>query len=162
MIPTGRSWIHEIKHDGYRLLVRRAGEIAQVITRGGYDWTARYPAIAAAALRLPINSFVLDREGVVEGEGGGGDLKMLQSRKNDRHCHLVAFDLLQLGGRDLQLLPLAERKGLLAKLLADSAAGIVYADHLEGGEGVPMFEAACRMGLEGNPDPWKARLEEAI
>jgi len=64
-VPTGPEWIHEVKQDGYRLLVRRSGDAVQVITRGGYDWTARYPAIVQAALRLPAKHFVMDGEGVV-------------------------------------------------------------------------------------------------
>ncbi len=148
-VPTGPDWIHEVKQDGYRLLVRRSGDAVQVITRGGYDWTARYPAIVQAALRLPAEHFVLDGEGVVEGDGGIGDFKLLHSRKHDRRCQLIAFDLMQVGGRDLLPLPLEMRKGLLAELLDGAAGGIVYADHLEGREGIPMFEAACKMGLEG-------------
>lgn len=42
------------------------------------------------------------------------------------------FDLLELGSKDLRALPLTMRKDLLAKLLANSATGIVYSEHLEG------------------------------
>lgn len=180
-VPAGPAWLHEIKHDGYRLMVRRSGQAVEVITRGGYDWTARYPAIVQAALRLPAKQFVLDGEGVVEGEGGVADFKLLHSRKHDKACHLVAFDLMTLGKRDLRPMPLDMRKSLLAELLGDSAGGIVYAEHMEGPDGQAMFEAACKMGLEGivskrrdkayasgpckhwikvkNPNaPWKARL----
>jgi hypothetical protein len=45
---TFRAWVHEVKHYGYRLIVRREGETVRVFTRRGYDWTERYPAIAAA------------------------------------------------------------------------------------------------------------------
>ena len=48
----GEDWLHEIKHDGYRLLVRKDGDAVSIITRGGYDWTERYPLIVAGALRL--------------------------------------------------------------------------------------------------------------
>jgi bifunctional non-homologous end joining protein LigD len=44
--PSGPDWVHEIKHDGYRLIVRRDGDGVRLFTRRGYDWTARYPAIA--------------------------------------------------------------------------------------------------------------------
>jgi bifunctional non-homologous end joining protein LigD len=39
--------MHEIKHDGYRLIVRRHGEEVRLFTRRGYDWTDRYPATSA-------------------------------------------------------------------------------------------------------------------
>jgi ATP-dependent DNA ligase len=43
--PSGPNWVHEVKHDGYRLIVRREGEAVRLFTRRGYDWTDRYPAI---------------------------------------------------------------------------------------------------------------------
>jgi ATP dependent DNA ligase domain len=46
-VPAGSDWVHEIKHDGYRLQVRRDGDTVRLFTRRGYDWTARYPGIAA-------------------------------------------------------------------------------------------------------------------
>src|SRR3981081_1342278 len=43
--PIGAGWIHEIKHDGYRMMAQRAGERVRLITRNGYDWSERYPAV---------------------------------------------------------------------------------------------------------------------
>jgi len=63
-VPAGAEWLHEIKHDGYRLMIRKDGDTVSIITRGGYDWTERYPLIVAGALRLR-GSFVIDGEGVV-------------------------------------------------------------------------------------------------
>jgi hypothetical protein len=40
--PAGPDWIHEIKHDGYRLIVRRDGENVRLYTRCGNDWSDRY------------------------------------------------------------------------------------------------------------------------
>jgi bifunctional non-homologous end joining protein LigD len=40
--PSGSNWIHEIKHDGYRLMARRDPVGIRLITRGGHDWAARY------------------------------------------------------------------------------------------------------------------------
>jgi hypothetical protein len=45
--PAGPDWVHEIKHDGYRLIVRRDGIVVRLFTRNGYHWTEPYPAIAA-------------------------------------------------------------------------------------------------------------------
>jgi ATP-dependent DNA ligase len=45
--PSGPDWVHEIKHDGYRLIVRRDGPAVRLFTRRGHNWTDRYPAIAA-------------------------------------------------------------------------------------------------------------------
>jgi bifunctional non-homologous end joining protein LigD len=63
--PSGPDWVHEIKHDGYRLIVRRDGPTVRLYTRNAYDWTVRLPAIAAAAARTKAKSFTIDGEAVV-------------------------------------------------------------------------------------------------
>jgi ATP-dependent DNA ligase len=59
--------VHEIKHDGYRPIVRRDGATVRLFTRRGYDWTDRYPAIATAAGKPRAKSFTMDGEAVVLG-----------------------------------------------------------------------------------------------
>ena len=51
-VPIGPGWVYEIKHDGYRLIVRREGDSVRLFTRRGYDWSNRYPAFARAAAKL--------------------------------------------------------------------------------------------------------------
>ena len=43
-VPSSPDWFHEIKYDGYRLRVERDGDRVRLITRGGYNWSKRYPA----------------------------------------------------------------------------------------------------------------------
>ena len=50
--PSGANWVHEIKHDGYRMIVRRDGPMVRIYSRNAYDWTARLRAIAGAAERM--------------------------------------------------------------------------------------------------------------
>jgi bifunctional non-homologous end joining protein LigD len=66
-VPAGAEWLHEIKHDGYRVIVQREGKRVRLLTRNGYDWSNRYPLIVEAALRLRKTSFVIDGEAVVLG-----------------------------------------------------------------------------------------------
>ena len=47
--PSGPDWLHELKHDGYHLTVRRDGDGLHLLTGLGFDWTDRYPLIAVAA-----------------------------------------------------------------------------------------------------------------
>ena len=47
--PAGAGWLHEIKHDGFRMMVHRDAVGLRLLTRRGNDWTQRYPLIAAAA-----------------------------------------------------------------------------------------------------------------
>ena len=75
-VPTGEDWLHEIKHDGYRLIVQRDGQRVRLFTRNGHDWSGRFPLITEAALRNRNSSFVLDGEAVPA--GGLGIAKQLK------------------------------------------------------------------------------------
>jgi bifunctional non-homologous end joining protein LigD len=146
--PVGPDWVHEIKHDGYRLIVRRDGKVVQLFTRRGYDWTDRYPAIAAAAAKLRARSLTIDGEAVVSGVDGVAVFDALHRRRRATDAMLYAFDLLELNGKDLQPLPLVERKAKLARLLTRAPLGIVFSEHTDQ-EGATVFRQACVMGLEG-------------
>jgi ATP-dependent DNA ligase len=115
--PSGPLWIHEIKHDGFRLMVRREGSRVRCFTRGGHDWADRFPAIVEAASRLRTQSFLIDGEAVICGDDGLSDFNALRSRRRDREAVLFAFDLIEHEGDDLRELPLIDRKRRLAKLL---------------------------------------------
>jgi bifunctional non-homologous end joining protein LigD len=62
--PIGPGWIHEIKHDGFRMMVRRDAAGVRLLTRNGVDWSARFPLILEAAGALQVRSFLLDGEAV--------------------------------------------------------------------------------------------------
>jgi bifunctional non-homologous end joining protein LigD len=65
--PSGPDWVHEIKHDGYRMIVRRDGPIVRLYSRNDYDWTVRLTAIPSAAELIEAKSFTIDGEAVVLG-----------------------------------------------------------------------------------------------
>jgi bifunctional non-homologous end joining protein LigD len=93
-VPAGPEWLHEIKFDGYRLRVERDGDRVRLITRGGYDWTKRFPWIAEAALKNRVKQFVIDGEAVVLGVDGYSDFNALHSGKHNGEVQLCAFDVL--------------------------------------------------------------------
>jgi bifunctional non-homologous end joining protein LigD len=146
--PSGTDWVHEIKHDGYRLIVRRDGDAVRLFTRRGHDWTDRYPAIASAAAKLKARSFTLDGEAVVCDPDGLAVFDALHRRGRVSDAILQAFDLLELDGEDLRPLPLGKRKPRLARLLARAQAGIALNEHTDE-DGATVFRHACVMGLEG-------------
>lgn len=148
-VPVGPDWIHEIKHDGYRLIVQREDKRVRLLTRNGYDWTDRYPLIVEAALRNRSRSFVIDGEAVLLGVDGISDFNGLHSRRHNDEVQLYAFDILALDGDDLRKLPLHLRKNNLARLLARRPEGIFVSDFEQGEIGRDLFRQACKFGLEG-------------
>jgi bifunctional non-homologous end joining protein LigD len=148
-VPVGPDWVHEIKHDGYRLQVRRDGDAVRLFTRRGYDWTGRYPAIAVTAMQLRARSFTLDGETCVCGPDGVAIFDALHRRGTVSEAMLYAFDLLELDGEDLRALPLGDRKKRLARLLARRRVGIVLSAHTAE-DGATLFQHAYRMGREAS------------
>jgi bifunctional non-homologous end joining protein LigD len=147
--PSGPLWVHELQHDGYRLMVRRDGSRVRCFTRGGHDWANRFPAIVDAALRIKASSFLIDGEAVIARDDGTPDFHALRNRRRGREVVLFAFDLIGHDDEDLCGLPLIERKRRLAKLLGRSKRrAIQFTEHLTG-DGQTVFDHVCRMGLEG-------------
>ena len=146
--PSGSEWIHEIKHDGYRLMICRDTAGMRLLTRRGYDWTARFPAIASAASVLRAKSFLIDGEAVCCDDKGIAVFDKLRQRRNEWSVFLVAFDLLELNGRDLRREPIEIRKAGLARLLRNAEPGLQLSEHIEH-EAAIVFEHACKLGLEG-------------
>jgi bifunctional non-homologous end joining protein LigD len=146
--PSGPAWVHEIKHDGYRLIVRRDGDRVRLYTRHGHNWAGRYPRIMEAARRLKVSSFIVDGEAVVIGEDGRADFDKLHTAGYDHHAVLFAFDLLELDGDDWRTRPLEERKARLARFLTRVQEGMHFNEHIAE-DGAAVFRHACLLGLEG-------------
>ncbi|EKV31303.1 ATP-dependent DNA ligase [Caenispirillum salinarum AK4] len=153
--PAADGWLHEIKYDGYRLIVRVEDGRARIYTRNGKDWTDRFKTLAATLADLPCTSVMLDGEAVVLDEHGASDFGLLQEALSDKKTDAVVFevfDCLFLDGEDLRELPLITRKERLKVLMAeaDTAGGatVRYSDHIDGA-GPRVWEKACSMRLEG-------------
>jgi bifunctional non-homologous end joining protein LigD len=149
--PAGDGWVHEMKLDGYRILIRIEGGRATLLTRNRQDWTARFPAVAEAAAALPVEEALLDGEIVALDRAGVSSFQALQQAdqlEKGRSLVYVAFDLLFLDGRDLRSQPLVERKAQLAHLLKGRRGRLRYSEHFDV-PGERVYERACRLGLEG-------------
>ncbi|MGM4877685.1 ATP-dependent DNA ligase [Bradyrhizobium sp. 956_D2_N1_5] len=145
-VPTGPDWLHEIKHDGYRIRLVRDGKRVRLITKGGHDWTDRFPWIVETAHKLRSEQFILDGEAVVLGADGNSDFRALHSRKHDHEVQFYAFDILGADGDDYRRLPLTLRKTNLARLLRNRAEGIHAAPFEQGEIGADLFRHACIRG----------------
>ena len=147
--PSGPGWIHEIKHDGFRMMVRRDAAGVRLLTRNGHDWAGRYPLIAEAAGALGVRSCLIDGEAVACDGDGMPVFDRLRYRRQDGAVFLFAFDLLELNGQDLRRQPIETRKRELGKLLRWSAQiGLQLNEHIAE-PGDVVFRHACKLGLEG-------------
>jgi ATP-dependent DNA ligase len=146
--PNGPGWLHEIKHDGFRLMARRDATRVRLLTRNGHDWTHRFPLIREAMETLHVRSCLVDGEAIAFKADGVASFELLRGRRHDRQVTLCAFDLLELDGRDLRREPIEQRKDLLAQLVRKPLPGLVLnATFAEPGDVV--FKHACALGCEG-------------
>jgi bifunctional non-homologous end joining protein LigD len=100
--PSGPGWLHEIKHDGFRILARRDAAGERLITRNESDFTDRFPFIAMALKSLPVRSCIIDGEAIVCDENGLAVFELIRGHGSKTSAILCAFDLLELDGRDLR------------------------------------------------------------
>jgi bifunctional non-homologous end joining protein LigD len=147
--PAGPLWVHEIKHDGFRIIARKNEQRVRLFSRAGNDLTYRYPLIVKAMSRLP--PCTIDGEAIACDETGVPSFELLRRRLRDERVFLYAFDLIELGGEDRRRDALAHRKVELNGLLADAGPGVLANRWIDGSEcdGAAAFAQACALGLEG-------------
>ena len=146
--PSGPGWLHEIKHDGFRILARRDSAGVRLSTRHGNDFTARFPLAVEGVSALSARSFLLDGEAIVTNERGLAVFDLIRHQRHGDDALLIAFDLIELDGEDLRRTPIELRKRSLAKLVRRPHAGIVLNEVFEGDGGI-LFAHACKLGCEG-------------
>jgi ATP-dependent DNA ligase len=146
--PVGLGWLHEIKHDGFRIMARRDSGRIRLYTRNGYDFAGRFPQVVQAISSLPVRSCFIDGEVIVVDERGLSAFDLLRSWRHDHAAVLCAFDLLENDGWDLRRRPLEEHKAILEKLLSHPQEGIAFNQHYDCG-GATIFKHACALGCEG-------------
>src|SRR6516164_6726993 len=146
--PSGPGWLHEIKHDGFRIMARRDKVGVRLITRNGYDFTNLFPIIVAAVAALTARSFLIDGEAIVTNGDGLAVFDLIRHKRHGDAAVLCAFDLIELDGEDLRRSSIEYRKRKLAKLVRSPHLGIVLNEHYEG-DGNIIFQHACKLGCEG-------------
>ena len=107
--PTGETWLHEIKHDGFRVIARKDGDRVRLYSRPGNDLTYRFPLIVEALAHLHSRSCIIDGEAVACDEKGAASFDRIRYRRHDADVFLYAFDLIELNGDDLRRDPLEVR-----------------------------------------------------
>lgn len=153
--PVGDQWAYEVKWDGYRLAVHVEPGKVRIVTRGGHDWTSRFPTIAQDARELGLDTAILDGEAVVLDARGASDFGGLQKALGGRggkrfaaEAILYAFDLLYLNGHDLRALSLDERRKMLADNIRAKHSSIRLSEEVDA-DGPQFLKLACELDLEG-------------
>ncbi|GAA5119421.1 DNA ligase D [Luteolibacter yonseiensis] len=167
-VPRGPGWVHELKFDGYRLIIVKKNRKVTIFTRNGHDWTDRFAGIVRHVAALAPEDFILDGEAVVFDEKGHtnfGDLQAALGNSYGRHpkrkavpdkrkaagsVTFIAFDLLHFDGLNLRGLPLRERQQRLSKIVDDVPGATITRSRVWPAEmGADLFKQACAQGLEG-------------
>jgi bifunctional non-homologous end joining protein LigD len=149
--PAIGDWIYELKFDGIRLIVLKHGDKISLLSRNQNDLSARFPEIVVAVKKLAAQECVLDGEVVALDEEGRSSFQLLQAREMEGRkspIYFYAFDLLQLDGKKLVLLPLEVRKSVLESVCRDAGDPIRYSGAI-GGDANQLLKEVQRRGLEG-------------
>jgi bifunctional non-homologous end joining protein LigD len=146
--PSGDGWLHEIKHDGFRVLARKDGQRITLFSRSGNEFTNRFPLIVEAMAKLRSPSCIIDGEAVACGPDGIACFELIRGWDIEASVFMWAFDLIELDKQDMRHNPLETRKASLERLLSRAAPGIAFNQHITG-DGTIIFQHACRLGLEG-------------
>jgi bifunctional non-homologous end joining protein LigD len=147
--PDSDRYAFEVKWDGFRALIEAAPSDIKVWSRNGHDMTSRYPELQGLKSAV-TTSVVLDGEIVCLDDKGNPDFAALSFRSRGSSSPAVcfmAFDLLELAGKDLTQEPYSERRLILEELNLSGPHWCTPAIHI--GEGAVLFNATKEMGLEG-------------
>jgi bifunctional non-homologous end joining protein LigD len=173
--PPGHQWLHEVKFDGYRVQIHKAGKDVVIFSRNGHDFTTRFADIAYLLRDLPAKTAILDGEIVASSASGVPDFAKLHRRGADS-LHLWCFDLLAINGRDWRPYGLEKRQARLDALLArfdcpavlmskafDDGPGLLRVAEKHKLEGVvskkreaPYRSGSCRDWMKVKTAEWKA------
>jgi bifunctional non-homologous end joining protein LigD len=141
--------VHEVKHDGHRIIATIGDGQVRLLSRPGNDATRRFGPVAQWLAKLRVKTAILDGEVAAPDERGVTHIDQLSDavRRAPERLAFYAFDLLWLN-EDLRRRPLLERKAMLAKLLARGPERIVYSEHLDC-DGRALFKKVGELGGEG-------------
>jgi bifunctional non-homologous end joining protein LigD len=149
--PAGDDWLHELKWDGYRLLVDITDGNVRLRSRNGLNWTEDYPDIVDAFEALGLEDASFDGELVALDPEGRDDFSLLQKTiegSSNAPLRYMVFDLTSLAGYDLTACALVDRKDLLEQVVEGIPPAVAYSKHIVG-HGPDVFAASEKQGMEG-------------
>jgi hypothetical protein len=159
-LPSGGQWLHEIKHDGFRIIARKDGDRVRLYSRPGNDFTRRFPLIAEALTGLRSRSCIIDGEAVACDDNGLASFERIRYRQHDGNVFLYAFDLIELNGDDLRRDPLEVRKATLASIpaLHSTKELAVFREKAKSDQSCRENAEPRRAGSAHDAGAWEGRL----
>jgi bifunctional non-homologous end joining protein LigD len=148
-VPDKRGWLYELKLDGYRIVAVKHRSRVDIYSRRGTAFNDRFPQVAKALRTASLPDCVLDGEIVALDEQGRPSFQELQNSRSTRLPIIYyVFDIVNLGGHNLERLPLSERKRILGMIAGSFAEPIRLAAALET-DAQALVAQVKRLGLEG-------------
>ena len=146
-LPDGGNWTYEAKLDGYRCLVPRRSSGVVLWSRRGNGFTQRFPQIARACEKLPMDTLI-DGEVIVVGEDGRCSFNSLQHSRPKGHVQLYALDILVHRGLSALRMPIEERRKLLTQALRKVQYPVIQSTPFDVTP-TELVRAAKELGFEG-------------
>jgi bifunctional non-homologous end joining protein LigD len=144
----GPDWVYEIKHDGYRLMVRKREGRVRIYAHRGADWTKRFPRIVEAVQKLNVQSILIDGEGIICDRSGLAVFDLLALKENRRRCYTLLVRFARVRWRGFPRTCTEGPQGSPSKTASQVRDGIQFNEHVEG-DGETVFLHACKFGCEG-------------
>ena len=159
------GWVYEEKVDGWRILAYKDGGSVRLLSRNAVDHTRRFPEIAAAVAKLRPDVLVLDGEVAVFDEHLVSRFHLLGDPDTGVLCTppmFIAFDVLQVGRKDVRALPLVRRRSILKDAIADSEMVLpVISIPMERRRGIQSCAGDWRDSSPRTHSPSTARVRRA-
>jgi bifunctional non-homologous end joining protein LigD len=149
--PTSGDWMYELKFDGIRAIAIKIDTKVSLLSRNENELARRFPEIVEAIKNLPARECVMDGEVVALDDEGRSSFQLLQALELEGRkspVRFYVFDLLQLDGKSLIKLPLAQRKDLLKKLCENIDDPIRFSGEI-GSDVSKLLAEVKHRGLEG-------------
>jgi bifunctional non-homologous end joining protein LigD len=144
------GWVYEEKVDGYRMAAVKVDNCLGLISRYGTHYTRRFPELVATIGALAADTFILDGELAMYDHVSPAPLERSGERPQNEPTSLpvyIAFDVLELDGRDLRREPLKARRLALEELTAGRE--LISPARRLSSNGLRAWAQALRAGCEG-------------
>jgi bifunctional non-homologous end joining protein LigD len=148
-LPEEKGWEFEVKLDGIRAIGIKNNNEVHLFSRRPRELTADFPQIVKAIAKLPVKRCIVDGELVAFDDEGRTSFQILQNRGQETvDMYYILFDLVQLDGKSLLKVPLAERRAALEKMLAKARDPLRFSGSFHAAP-AKIWKEVKRLGLEG-------------